>query len=1069
VKRVKLVAVGAIAVVLSSIPTVAGGAPGATPDQSAVQVGPLTTEGSRNPLGVDVVRPRLSWVLESSERGQAQTAYQVLVSSSLAGLGQARGDAWDSGKVASDQSVSVSYGGHALASSTRYYWKVRVWDVHGIPSDWSAPAWWETALLHPSDWTAAWIGPPVFDAKPDLAGANWIWYPEGDPAQSAPGGTRYFRSQFDLPGDRDVTSATLTVTADNQVTAYVNGGQVSTGADWIHASRLDVAASLRTGKKVLAFSASNIDGPAGLIARLRISFASGDPLIIDTTRAVKSANAESAGWQAPDFDDSSWPPALEIATYGDPPWGLQVTVPRPSPAAGPLLRKEFAATAPISRARAYISGIGYYVLRINGRKVGDRVLDPTYTEYEDTVLYSTYDVTTFLRTGPNAIGVELSPGFYYYDTPKLRMQLVIDYADGTSEMVGTDGTWRLSTSGPTLFGTDGAEPVFGGETFDARRDPRGWDQTGFDTSGWQPAAAVAPPGGKLVAEAVEPVTVAENVDPVGVTQPRTGTYVVDMGRTLTGWVRLAAAGQAGTKVSIQYGEKLNPDGTVNAVASPGPRPRWQRDEYIFRSSDVETWEPSFTFKSFHYVQLDGLSAPPQQGAVLGRAVHSSVRSIGDFSSSDALYNQIHQAMRRTTLDALLGYPAIDPAHEKNGWAGDTQLITPSMTDNFGMNAFLAKWLGDVRDSERADGSISQIDPIRDDCCYGWAPEWTAAYPLVAWELYVKYGDRQVLESHYDTLVKYMQWQTGSLVDGIAPASMWGDWASPGYGVGPEDRRLSATAYVYRQAIVMAGIAAALGHTEDADRYTATAGSIRARFNEAFLDNASGEYKTASDPGYRQASNAIPLAFGMVPEEYRRSVLDGLVRDVLAHDRHLNTGILGTPALLDVLTRNGHADLAQAAVDQTTYPSWGEWIRAGADTMWEGWGLDGRSRNHPMLGTVDAWFYQDVVGISPDPQFPGFKHTIIQPFPMAAPSHATASYDSVYGQIEATWTASADGFSLDVHIPVNTSATVLVPVGNSPTVLESGRPAGAAPGVESLGIADGYARFCVGSGDYHFSR
>jgi alpha-L-rhamnosidase len=896
----------AAAALLTAAATASAAPETATPTASPVQVDGLATDYAHDPLGIDVAAPQLSWKLKSPARGELQTAYQVLVSSSESNLAQSRGDVWDSGKMASGQSVDIRYGGAPLASQTRYYWKVRVWGGNGEPSTWSAPAWWETALLQQSDWTAKWIGPSTF-------GTN--------------------------------------------------------------------------------------------------------------------------------------------------------------PAAGPLLRKEFTTDRPISRARVYVSGLGNYVLSINGKRVGNRVLDPAYTEYDKTDLYSTYDATSYLQSGQNAIGAELAPGFYYSSTPKLLMQLVIDYADGSSTTIATDGSWQLDTSGPTLFDTsDGLSggPVFAGETYDARRDPTGWDQPGFNAQDWQPASIVPAPGGKLVAGAAEPVTVGASVEPVGVAEPQAGTYVVDMGRTLTGWVRLTASGQAGAKVSIQYGEKLNSDGTVNATPSPGPRPRYQRDEYIFRGSGTETWEPSFTWKSFRYVQLNGLSAPPQNGAVIGRVVHNAVQNEGEFSSSDTLYNEIHQAMRSTTLNALLGYPAIDPANERNGWTADTHLITPSMTDNFGVDAFLRQWLNDIQDSQRSDGVISKIDPIRDGCCYGgWTPEWTAAYPLVAWDLYVRYGDRDVLESHYDSLVNYMQWQIRSLSNGIAPASQFGDWYSPGYGAGPEDRRLTATAYVYREAMVMADIASALGHNDNAADYRSTAQSINTSFNQLFLDTASGKYRTASDPGYRQASNAIPLEFGMVPAEYRASVLQGLVDDVRAHGDHLNTGILGTPALLDVLTQNGYADLAQAITDQTTYPSWGQWIGAGADTLWEQWGLNARSHNHPMFGTVDAWFYQDVAGISPDPQHPGYQHSIIKPYPMAVPSNASASYDSMYGQIKSAWTATATGFHLDATIPANATSTIFIPVRTCSTVTESGSPADAATGVESLGISNGYAEFNVGSGSYHF--
>jgi alpha-L-rhamnosidase len=758
-------------------------------------------------------------------------------------------------------------------------------------------------------------------------------------------------------------------------------------------------------------------------------------------------NAEEAGWQEPGHDDAGWPAALDAAAYGDPPWRTGITPPR-DPVNAPVLRKQFSAPSRVVRARAYVSGIGYYELRVNGRRIGDQVLDPTYTEYEDTVLYSTYDVTRDLRRGPNTLEVTVAPGFYYYDAPKLLMQVAVDYADGSSEIIATDPSWEIA-DGPTSFTTVAGNEVFGGETFDARLEP----------GGGEPAQLVPSPGGRLTAEAVEPVKVTDTVTPVGITEPAPGTYVIDMGRTLTGWIRLQAAAEAGTRASIQYGEKLNPDGTVNGVANPG-RARWQHDEYVFRGDAAETWEPSFTFKSFRYVQLDGLTTRPDVDDVRGRVVHSAVADTGDFASSSPLYDDLHLAMRRSILGGVLGYPAIDPGHEKNGWTGDMQLIAPSMIGTLGVDAYLEKWLGDVRDSQRADGSISMIAPIRDGCCYAWAPEWTAAYPIVAWELYLRYGNRRVLETHYDTLVRYLAWQTDSLVDGISPPSHWGDWASPGYLYAPEDRRLTATAYIYRQAEIMGDIADALGRDADAAEFRATADEILGRFNAVFLDAQSGHYVTASDPEYRQTSNAIPLAFGMVPGGSEGTVLDSLVSDVRAREDHLNTGILGNPALLEALTNGGRADVAHAIASQTTYPSWGQWFTAGADTMWEEWGLDGRSRNHPMHGTVADWLYREVAGIAPDA--PGFERILIEPHPGTLTA-ARGEHESPYGEIESAWTLQDGRFTLDVTIPVNTTAIVRVPVsagGDAQPVLGSSV-------VRARGVHDGYDEFRVGSGQYRF--
>lgn len=1048
----------------------AGQAPASGSAEAGVRVTQTFTEYARNPLGLDVARPRLSWRLDSPERGQAQTAYQVVVASSEARLARGDGDVWDSGKVASAESVNVPYAGRALASATRYFWKVRVWDGHGVASPWSATAWWETALLRQSDWRAQWIGATT-SPMPTLEGATWIWYPEGDPAQAAPAASRYFRRQFTIPDGRSVARATLLITGDNQFTAALNGASVAasdgTTNAWQHAVRTDVTHGLRAGQNTLAVEATNATvSPAGLVGVLDLGFTDGTTMTVRTDGQWKAADRETTGWRDPAFDDSAWPAALALAPYGQGPWGRLVGLP---PRPDPLLRTTFQITKPVRQARVYLVGLGYQELRLNGRKVGDHVLESDVNDYTKRVGYTTYDVTRHLRKDANAVGVMLGRGFYdahqptpldwhlapWRDEPKLLFQLEVRYTDGTAQTVISDGAWR-SADGPI-----GYDSVYGGEDYDARLAAPGWDTAAFDAAHWSPARTVAAPSGRLVATNNDPVKVVQTLRPVATKEPRPGVHVLDLGHTITGWGRLTVSGTAGSTVTLRYGQRLRDDGTVDH-ANGWHGGRSQTDTYTLAGGGTETWEPRFTFKSFRYVQVTGLPSAPEPDTVVGRSVHSDVVDVGTFSSSNTLFNTFHDGMRRTVLGNLVGYPAVDPFYEKSGWTEDVFVAAQSMTYNFDLARFFTEWLEDVRDSQKPNGQLPIIIPSPGWGYTSWgtpSPVWTAVYPIMAWRLYQNYGDRRVLEQHYPTIRKYLDWEISRLQDGIATNAL-GDYMAPGYnGNAPEDGRLAGTAYVYRQLTILADIAGALGQTGDAARYRQVADSVRDRFNATFLDPVAGRYRTATDPDYRQTSNLLPLAFGMVPAEHRQRVLDGVVADIRARGDHLNTGTLGTEVLLPVLTENGHADLANTIANQRTYPSWGYWFANGADTMWEYWGLNARSRSHFFMGMVDEWFYRDLAGITTDPARPGYRHILIRPYTDSGPAQVRASHTSPYGQIVSDWNRADDGLRLTVTIPVNTTATVCVPVNGDAKVTGDGR---------FIARRNGCAYYEVGSGKYHFA-
>ncbi len=868
----------------------------------------LLCEYVANPLGLDVSRPRFSWMLMHTRRGASQSAYRVLVGSSLDLLERDVGDIWDSGKVYSKQSVNVEYRGKELESRRRYYWKVMWWDDQGRASPWSEQALFEMGLLRQEDWVARWI----------------------------------------------------------------------TGLG--------------------------------------------------------------------------------------------------------LLRKKFVLRKRVSSARAYVTGLGYYELRINGVRVGDRYLDPAWTDYDKLVLYSTYDVTHLLREGENVVGIMLGNGRFnvkeerrsthkHWGEPRALLQINVEYEDGSSDTIASGEGWKTK-KGPII-----ENDIYDSEVYDARLEEEGWDRPGYDDSGWLDAKLAEPPSGRLCSQAtLPPIRRVRMLTPLRLLHPRPGVYVFDFGQNFTGWVRLIVSGPEGTEVQIRYAELLNPDGTINVS---NLRRAKATDIYILKGEGVEVYEPRFTYHGFRYVEVIGFPGVPSINNLQGVSVHTDVEPTGGFACSNPLINEIHKIIVWSQLSNLMGVPTDCPQRdERMGWMGDAQLTAEEAIYNFDMAAFYTKWARDIRLAQKEDGSVPDVVPPYWNL-YPADPAWGEACIIILWCLYVYYSDRRILEENYDHMKNWVDFLTRMSKDRLLSFSKYGDWCPPRQikSMTTPGEIVSTLCY-YESVMIFSKIAAMLGRRDEAASYAKLAEEIREAYNRKYLGEDS---YTAVEGVYSQTANCIPLFLNIVPHGKVERVMRKLLEDLATtHDYHVNTGIVGTRYLLEALTRHGRAEVAYRLITQTTYPSWGYMVREGATTLWERWeyltGPGMNSHNHIMLGSIDAWLYKALAGINADPDQPAFEKILIKPHVLEGLDYAEASLKTIRGTIVSRWEKKDGSLTLEATIPVNSWGEIYVPaLGLERVVVEEGgrvvwrdgRFIEGTPGVESGRLEGNYVVFKVGSGSYRF--
>jgi len=782
---------------------------------------------------------------------------------------------------------------------------------------------------------------------------------------------------------------------------------------------------------------------------------------------------------------------------------------RTVPGTPSLFRKSFTVPANARRATLYVSARGLVDLQLNGRGVSEDRFIPEWTDYHKRLHYRTFDVTHLIQPGPNALGAVLGDGWWsgfvgwqetrgQYGTLQnsLLFQLEVETENGETVRVVTDGSWRCET-GPIL-----SSDFMMGEVFDARREKTRWDQPHFADAAWLPAVEVAPPkvripefgfsnnqpGGTdqdlpLVAQRSEPVRVVETIRPVSFHEVRPGVFIYDLGQNVAGWVRLIVRGEAGTRITLRHSERLNPDGTLYTENLRRAR---ATDVYILRGTGEEVWEPRFTFHGFQYVEVTGLREALSLDKVVGRVVMSCTRPTGEFECSHPLVNRLWKNALWGQKGNFLSVPTDCPQRdERLGWMGDAQVFLRTATYNMDVAAFFTKWMTDVTDSQDVDGVFPDVAPrlaegdgfVGLDGLGGGAG-WADAGVIIPWTLWRVYGDRRILERHWEPMVRWLDWLERTNPEGLrcnALNNNYGDWLCI-----PSDREfrtqspmktLLATAYWADDAAKMGRMARELGRTNDAERFHRMHTRVREAFQKEWL-REDGRLTVET-----QTSYLLALAFNLLPEDVRERAAEHLVENIRRLDWHLSTGFIGIRHLNPILTLTGHSDVAYRLLCNEDYPSWLYPVIHGATTIWErwnGWTEESgffnpamNSFNHYSLGSVSEWLYRHVAGIELDEEVPGFKQFIIRPSIGGVLTFAGAKYDSIHGTIESRWSVTSGRVRLAVTIPANTSARVYVPAGPGAAVTENGGPAQASEGVLGMGRDGDYACFMVQGGRYEF--
>lgn len=1084
------------------------------------------TEGVIQPMGVEDSAPRFSWRYEASlqaPRGFVQSAFRILVASSLEKLSQGQWDMWDSGKLAGSDTLSATYAGKPLQSTARYFWKVSGWDAAGKVYS-TEPQFFEMGLLKAEDWKAArWIGART--ERPKTIPANL----QGLSDYS-------FETKFRIEEKR----ATLLFRA-----AYAwqksYGLEIQPGAP----GKLIVTCNHGDKKGDILKEYPLPDCAANQWHTLQVTLKGPDfwfringkavnhePLHDDTIKTGSVALGSFAADRKPSvaqFDDFKLTANGEVLVqenFGDPTMfafqdrifsntfysrvkegvmevSLTHSLLEPKDGlAAPLFRKSFSTESKkIIRARAYVSGLGYYTFWLNGKRLDDYLLNPGFARYNKTAYYCVYDLTEQLSRD-NVLGFELGRGWYGMTTPTLwgetfnqdwmaepalRTLVTVDYADGTRQVVVSDPSFKTAP-GPILF-----DSIKAGEIHDARKELPGWNLVNFADHQWTPAVIAsgtmpsAAPG--LTAQVFEPIRVIQSLAPISIEkiEDEADAWLMDFGKNIVGTVEFKLRGEPGQRTRVSYHEKITPEwrGRWNNFGAETTG-SYQTDVFLAKGGAEETFQARYSYKGFRYIRVEGFKDKPAASQFTAKVFNSDMADVGEFRSSSELWNKIWEAGKASIRGNMHSVPTDCPQWEKLGWTCDDNGPYYAMAFGYDIRKLYEKRLQDYADDISPDGRIRNTIPS------SWAkgddPAWVGSYVDLTWKHYQTYGDRRMIERHYDNLKLYM---STLIKEGEAsekpplltqPRKALGDWVSPDGNVPPEGALIYHDAYFYKYLRIMVDCAALLGRAEDVVYYDKLATDLKEQFNAFFYDDAEGGYySTNRSAGYRQSPQAVALAFGLVPEDRVARVVNRLVEDIKTRNGHFWTGILGMEFIADALCENGRSDVAYSAHLKDVYPSLGNMIREGATTLWEDLALKkARSLNHKMFATPLGWMARYVTGLHLEgvpADGVGFRKAVIAPYPVPDQvNFARLNFQSPMGRYSSGWKVTAKGMAYEIVVPPNASAKFRLPLLGAKnatvselgrTLWQNGKPLVSVPGISSLSQQNDRLVMTLSSGSYSF--
>lgn len=741
-----------------------------------------------------------------------------------------------------------------------------------------------------------------------------------------------------------------------------------------------------------------------------------------------------------------------------------------------MLRKEFTTTKKISKAYAYICGVGFFDLHINGALISDQLMNPALSGYNKRLLYNTFDVTHQLITGDNAIGIVLGNGRFFaprkkvpvpmhnFGYPRALMQLHITYTDGSKQMIVTNERWKATADGPIR-----ANNEYDGEEYDATKELTGWNKTKFDDRKWKPAELLPSPGGEMEAQLVEPIRITEILRPKQILQPKPGIWMVDFGQAFYGVVRLKVSGPKGTTVKLHSSFNVLPDGTLKYQ---NDRSAQNLDVYTLKGEGEESWHPRFKGNATRWLQVEGFPGTPTLNNFEGLVTHTDHEKTGEFISSNDLLNRVYLNARWGTRMQNRSLPMEPDRDERMPWSGHPSKTSESEGWVFNVANFYDHFLHNYREHQGEDGSLQEILPP-----YwkfnGKGILWPSVATIIPDWMYSFYGDTRILKSNYEMMKRFTSFTTNTYLkpDFTTDKCDYGDWVNAlnmGGSGAETPQGLLGTAYLYNNCRLVQRAAKILGYKEDEEKFKQLADKIYTGFNNRFLNKETGVYESNS-----QCSYVLALAFGLVPKAQYEKVIDHLVQDIMVTRRgHTSVGLIGMQWQMQVLTNIGKPEVAYTIATRTELPSWGYMISKGATTSWELWnsdttgpGMNGESQKI-LSGNLEAWYYQTLAGINYDTEEPGFRHIVLKPEPVGDLTSLKGSFKSLYGTIKSEWNLNSNQFNWNFSIPPNTVATVFVP-GNKP---ESIRLNGAPPGnnLKDKDDKTGKTILKLGSGNYNIT-